>query len=128
MYGVNGTLNFNIQHRLSGECQKKECICFHEIITIFPVSVCFPFLFSCLAHPSPPVPGWQSIQGAFDQVPDATPISDGGAVHDGGYAQRPPVEPHVHGQTLAALSSGPFSLFIDTFAIKTAFCRLSNRL
>lgn len=66
--------------------------------------------------------GWQSVQGAFDQVPDTSPISDCGAVHDGGYTQRPPVEPHVHGQRLAALSSSPFSLFIDTLAIRTAFC------
>lgn len=74
------------------------------------------------------MPGGQSIQGAFDQVPDSSPISDSGAVHDGGYAKRSPVEPHVHGQTLAALSSRPFILFIDTFSIKPAFFCLGNGL
>lgn len=34
-----------------------------------------------------PVSGWQSIQRAFDQIPDTPPISDGGAVHDGGHAE-----------------------------------------
>jgi len=40
-----------------------------------------------LPHSICPAPGWQSIQGAFDQVPNTSPIPDGGAVHDGGDAQ-----------------------------------------
>lgn len=99
-----------------------------KIISIVPYFACFLCYFSSLSSLISPVPGRQSIQGAFDQVPDTSPISDSGAVHDGGYAERPPVEPHVHGQTLAALSSSPFSLFIETFAIKIAFCCLSNGL
>ena len=33
------------------------------------------------------LPGWQSLQRTSDQVPDAPPLADGGAVHDGGDAE-----------------------------------------
>lgn len=53
-------------------------------------------MFSCMYSTS----GWKSVQRAVDQVPYTPPISDGGAVHDGGYTKRPSMEPHVHGETL----------------------------
>lgn len=85
---------------------------------LFPLcSFLFSFFTTSVSF-IPPAPGRQSIQGAFDQVPDASPVSDCGAVHDGGYAERSPVEPHVHGPTPTSLTSrlGLF-LFCDVFTV-----------
>lgn len=81
-----------------------QCLC-KKKMHIFLVNHCISFLWNLIF--SPPhshlflVSGWKSIPRAVDQVPDAPPISDGGAVHDGGDAKWPSVEPHVHGKTLA---------------------------
>lgn len=56
------------------------------------------------------LPGWQSLQRTSDQVPDAPPLADSGAVHDGGDAERPPVEPDVHGGSRAGTGVLLYSL------------------
>lgn len=60
--------------------------------------------------------GWKSFQRAADQVPHTSPISDSGAVHDGGYTKRPSMEPHVHGKTL----------FFHVFSLITLNCPCSH--
>lgn len=56
---------------------------------------------------SPCFLGWQSVQRASDQVPDAAPLADSGAVHDGSNAERPPVEQDVHGEGAGAGVGSP---------------------
>lgn len=62
------------------------------------LSVLLPGLWLVDSCVLPPPSGWKPFQRASDSVPDTSSIPDGGAVYDGGHPQRPPVEPHVHGE------------------------------